>query len=299
MEGIMINILIVDDEKEIADLLEIYLKNDNFNVYKYYSSIKVIKDLEKLNIDLAVLDVMMPDMDGFELCNKIREKYNFPIIFLTAKVENIDKIKGLTIGADDYVTKPFEPLELVARIKSQLRRWCQYSYQKDWNLLLVNKWNKIPDNYEPNLVEVPGGEMVDERIYEPLMKILEDAREENWGELPMIVSGYRTNEKQQQLYKDKIKNYKNKGYSEEKAKEEAEKWVAVPGYSEHQLGFAVDINGVTYDLYFWLQENSYKYGFIFRYPGNKTDITGTAEEVWHYRYGGKEVAKEIYDKGIC
>ena len=120
----MINILIVDDEKEIADLLEIYLKNDNFNVYKYYSSIKAIKDLEKLNIDLAVLDVMMPDMDGFELCNKIREKYNFPIIFLTAKVENIDKIKGLTIGADDYVTKPFEPLELVARIKSQLRRWC-------------------------------------------------------------------------------------------------------------------------------------------------------------------------------
>ena len=141
--------------------------------------------------------------------------------------------------------------------------------------------------------------MVDERIYEPLMKILEDAREENWGELPMIVSGYRTNEKQQQLYKDKIKNYKNKGYSEEKAKEEAEKWVAVPGYSEHQLGFAVDINGATYDLYFWLQENSYKYGFIFRYPGNKIDITGTAEEVWHYRYVGKEVAKEIYDKGIC
>lgn len=92
--------------------------------------------------------------------------------------------------------------------------------------------------------------MVDERIYEPLMKMLEDAREENWGELPMIVSGYRTNEKQQQLYKDKIKNYKNKGYSEEKAKEEAEKWVAVPWYSEHQLGFAVDINGATYDLYF-------------------------------------------------
>jgi D-alanyl-D-alanine carboxypeptidase len=73
----------------------------------------------------------------------------------------------------------------------------------------------------------------------------------------------------------------------------------VPGHSEHQLGFAVDINGATYDVYLWLQENSYKYGFIFRYPGSKTDITGTAEEVWHYRYVGKEAAKEIYERGIC
>lgn len=145
----MSNILIVDDEKEIADLLEIYLKNDNFNVYKYYSSIEAIKDLEKLNIDLAVLDIMMPDMDGFEFCNKIREKYNFPIIFLTAKVENIDKIKGLTIGADDYVTKPFEPLELVARIKSQLRRYKKYNtinqkqYLIDFKGIVINK-----DTYE-------------------------------------------------------------------------------------------------------------------------------------------------------
>ena len=79
----------------------------------------------------------------------------------------------------------------------------------------------------------------------------------------------------------------------------AEQWVAVPGYSEHQLGFAVDINGATYDVYLWLQENSYKYGFIFRYPGNKTEITGTAEEVWHYRYVGVEAAAEIYEQGIC
>ena len=81
--------------------------------------------------------------------------------------------------------------------------------------------------------------------------------------------------------------------------EMAKEWVAAPGYSEHQLGFAVDINGATYDLYFWLQENSYKYGFIFRYPGSKTDITGTAEEVWHYRYVGKEAAAEIYEQQIC
>ena len=125
----MANILIVDDEKEIADLLEIYLKNENYNVYKYYSSKDVLNNLDNLKIDLAILDVMMPDIDGFELCNIIRKKYNFPIIFATAKVEDIDKITGLSIGADDYVTKPFQPLELIARVKAQLRRYKNYNIQ--------------------------------------------------------------------------------------------------------------------------------------------------------------------------
>ena len=169
----------------------------------------------------------------------------------------------------------------------------------EWNLVLVNKWNPIPQNCEINLVEVPGGEKVDERIYEPLMEMLEAAKEGNWDQLPMVVSGYRTQEKQQQLYDEKIAEYKQEGYSNEEAVEQAEQWVAVPGYSEHQLGIAVDINGATYDLYFWLQENSYKYGFIFRYPGAKTDITGTAEEVWHYRYVGVEAATEMYEQGLC
>ena len=169
----------------------------------------------------------------------------------------------------------------------------------DWYLTLVNRWNPIPENYEVNLVEVAGGEQVDERIYEPLMEMLEAAKEENWDQLPLVVSGYRTQEKQQRLYDDKIAKYRSQGYSENEAREMAEQWVAVPGYSEHQLGFAVDINGATYDVYLWLQENSYKYGFIFRYPGNKTEITGTAEEVWHYRYVGVEAAAEIYEQGIC
>ena len=125
----MVNILIVDDEEEIADLVEIYLKNENYQVYKYYSSKDVLENIDKLEIDLAILDVMMPDIDGFELCNKIREKYNFPIIFETAKVENIDKINGFSMGADDYVTKPFEPLELIARVKAQLRRYKKYNIQ--------------------------------------------------------------------------------------------------------------------------------------------------------------------------
>lgn len=99
--------------------------------------------------------------------------------------------------------------------------------------------------------------------------------------------------------KIKSMNIRENGYSKNEAIKEAEKWVSVPGYSEHQLGIAVDINGVTYDLYLWLQENSYKYGFIFRYPTGKTDITGVAEEVWHYRYVGIETATEIHEKGLC
>lgn len=168
-----------------------------------------------------------------------------------------------------------------------------------WNLMLVNAGNPIPDNYDVNLVEVEGGERVDERIYDSLMEMLDAAREGNLGELPMVVSGYRTQEKQQSLYDDKIAKFKKEGYSDSEAVELAGQWVALPGYSEHQLGFAVDINGAVYDVYSWLQENSYKYGFIFRYPGGKTDITGVAEEVWHYRYVGKEAAKEIYERGIC
>lgn len=129
------NILVVDDEKEIADLIEIYLQNEGYQVYKYYSSKEVLEDIQTKQIDLAILDVMMPDIDGFSLCLKIREKYEFPIIFVTAKVEDMDKISGLTIGADDYVTKPFQPLELVARVKAQLRRYKKYNHVEDENII--------------------------------------------------------------------------------------------------------------------------------------------------------------------
>lgn len=168
-----------------------------------------------------------------------------------------------------------------------------------WELVLVNFENPIPENYEPDLVEVPGGQKVDARIYQPLMEMLEAAREGNWDLSPKVVSGYRTQKKQQSLYDDKIDKYEKQGYSHEEARELAEQWVAVPGYSEHQIGLAVDINGATYDLYLWLQENSYKYGFTFRYPGNKTELTGVAEEVWHYRYVGVEAATEMYEQGLC
>ncbi len=122
-----INILVVDDEQSIADLIEVYLKNEGFTIYKFYNGQDALGCVESEQLELAILDVMLPDIDGFTLCQKIREKYNFPIIMLTAKEEEIDKITGLTLGADDYITKPFRPLELVARIKAQLRRFTKYN----------------------------------------------------------------------------------------------------------------------------------------------------------------------------
>ena len=120
-------ILVVDDEREIADLVELYLKNEGFAVRKFYNATDALDCVRTEELDLAILDVMLPDMDGFTLCARIREEHFWPIIMLTARVEDIDKIMGLTIGADDYITKPFNPLELVARVKTQLRRYTRYN----------------------------------------------------------------------------------------------------------------------------------------------------------------------------
>ena len=130
----MNKILVVDDEKEIADLVELYLKNENYTVYKYYSAKEVLDNIDNLDVDLAILDVMIQGKNGFEICRYIREKkLKFPIIMLTAKIEDNDKIKGLTLGADDYITKPFNPLELVARVKSALRRYTLYNNEEKNN----------------------------------------------------------------------------------------------------------------------------------------------------------------------
>ncbi len=120
------NILVVDDEKEIADLVEVYLKNEGYTILKCSTASDALNCVEQCPLDLAILDVMLPDLDGFSLCQKIRETHLFPIVMLTAKVEDTDKITGLTLGADDYITKPFNPLELVARVKTLLRRYLRY-----------------------------------------------------------------------------------------------------------------------------------------------------------------------------
>lgn len=151
-------ILVVDDEKEIRRLIEIYLNSEGYNTLLAGNGEEALKMLEKNEVHLIVLDIMMPKMDGIEACLKIRKDKNMPIIMLSAKGEDMDKILGLTTGADDYVTKPFNPLELVARIKSQLRR-----YMKLNNNDVINKSTILLDglsiNTETHEVKIDGKEI--------------------------------------------------------------------------------------------------------------------------------------------
>lgn len=176
------------------------------------------------------------------------------------------------------------------------------SKEYGWNLMLVNREHYIPDDYTVDLTELSNGQKVDSRIYPSLQEMFDSARAEGLG--LFVADGYRTKETQQQILDEKIEAYKSDGYSNEEAEKKAEEWVAVPGTSEHQLGLAVDINAdktqsSSDEVYRWLAENAYKYGFIQRYPENKTDITGTIYEPWHYRYVGKDASYEIYAKGLC
>lgn len=121
------HILVVDDEQEIADLVGMYLTSEGFEVTKCYTGQDALEATREQAFDLAILDVMLPDVSGFTLCAQLRQSHPFPILMLTAKTGDMDKINGLTIGADDYMTKPFNPLELAARVKAQLRRYTRYN----------------------------------------------------------------------------------------------------------------------------------------------------------------------------
>ncbi len=148
-----INILVVDDEKEIADLVEIYLVSDGYKVWKAQDAEEGLRILEEQDIHLVLLDIMMPGMDGIQMCRKIRETSNIPIIMLSAKSTDLDKIMGLGTGADDYVTKPFNPLELTARVKSQLRRYTQLNPnnnlgEKDANEITIRGMTINKDNHK-------------------------------------------------------------------------------------------------------------------------------------------------------
>ena len=121
----MANILVCDDDKEIVDAIEIYLSQDGYKIYKAYDGEQAIQILDKEEIHLLIMDIMMPKLDGIQAMIRIREKSNVPVILLTAKGEDSDKVLGLTVGADDYITKPFNPIEVSARVKSQLRRYMQ------------------------------------------------------------------------------------------------------------------------------------------------------------------------------
>ena len=134
-------ILVVDDEKEIADLVELYLESEGYEVHKCYNGKDALECIEKETLDLAILDVMLPDIDGFKICQKIRESFFYPVIMLTAKVEDTDKIMGLAIGADDYILKPFNPLEIVARVKTQLRRYKSYNHAEEAEHFIKNEYD--------------------------------------------------------------------------------------------------------------------------------------------------------------
>lgn len=182
------SVIIVDDEKEIADLVDVVLKNEGYETIKFYDSVEAYKEIKNSkNIELAILDVMMPVMDGFELCAKIRENYTYPIIMLTARVEDVDKITGLSIGADDYVTKPFNPLELLARVKAQLRRYKKYDAKNleifEANGLVIDKQKHTVSMFDENinltptefdilwlLCENAGNVVSSERIFEAVWK---------------------------------------------------------------------------------------------------------------------------------
>lgn len=138
-------VLIVDDDPEIAQLISVYLKNEGLQTRVVFSGSEALEDIHSQRFELAILDVMLPDISGFRLCEEIRSHYNYPVIMLTAKSEDIDKITGLTIGADDYITKPFNPVEMTARVKAQLRRYTQYNSRRlddsviDFQGLILNK----------------------------------------------------------------------------------------------------------------------------------------------------------------
>ncbi|HIX13197.1 MAG TPA: VanR-ABDEGLN family response regulator transcription factor [Candidatus Anaerofilum faecale] len=123
----MAHILLVDDEQEIAQLVRLYLENEGHTVTTLYDGGEAAKAIDQQEFDFAILDVMLPGQDGFSLCARIRQAHNYPVMMLTARTEDTDKINGLAIGADDYLTKPFNPLELVARVKAQLRRYTRYN----------------------------------------------------------------------------------------------------------------------------------------------------------------------------
>lgn len=166
------NVLVVDDEREIRDGIEIYLKNEGINVIKAGDGIEALEKLNEHTIHCIILDVMMPNLDGISTTFKIREQRNIPIIILSAKTEDADKVLGLQIGADDYVTKPFNPLELIARVKSQLRRYVMLGTYEGTKKKV--DLNGLTLDEEAKQVEVNGEAVkltpIEYRIVELLMK---------------------------------------------------------------------------------------------------------------------------------
>lgn len=179
--------------------------------------------------------------------------------------------------------------------------------QEDWQLLLVNAWHKLPEDYHVELKTLANGLQVDARIYDDLNAMLTDCREA--GLKPIVCSAYRTEDTQTRLYRNKVSRLLSAGWSRNTVEQEAARWVAPPGTSEHQTGLALDIVSADYQLLDeqqaqtpeqqWLMAHCWEYGFVLRYPTDKCAVTGIGYEPWHYRYVGKEAAREMQQKGLC
>ena len=155
----MYNILVVDDDKEIVSAIEIYLKKEGYKIFKAYNGKEAIKIIKENEIHLVILDIMMPEKDGLETLSEIRKDKNIPVILLSAKSEDYDKIGGLNSGADDYITKPFNPLELIARVNSCLRRYLNFGSLEDKNNNKIYKTGELEVNDETKQVTVDGKEV--------------------------------------------------------------------------------------------------------------------------------------------
>ncbi|MCR2032100.1 response regulator transcription factor [Anaerofustis stercorihominis] len=187
------NILVVDDDKEIVKAINIYLSNEGYNIYEAYDGYEALGILEKEEIHLIVLDIMMPKLDGIATITKVREKQNVPVIFLSAKSEDTDKIIGLNIGADDYVTKPFNPLELIARVKSLIRRYTILGNMSEMEADNILTTGGLSLNEDTTEVTVDGEEVKLTSTEFKILKLLmsrpnkvfsmEEIYEKVWGEL--------------------------------------------------------------------------------------------------------------------
>lgn len=178
---------------------------------------------------------------------------------------------------------------------------------RDWNLILVNPWNALPQDFSVELADLPGGHKIDARCREELLAMLDDCRAA--GLSPLICSSYRTMDYQISLYEEEVNRLHARGADWEEAYQTAATSIAYPGTSEHQTGLAVDLVDESYQMLDsaqedtpvqrWLMKNSWRYGFILRYPTDRGELTGIKYEPWHYRYVGYEAAKEIYERNIC
>ena len=202
--------------------------------------------------------------------------------------------------------QPLEPAEVPEEMPAEMP---EAAVEEDaWQLRLVSAAHPLPEDFEvPELTKLKGGHAIDSRVYPALQQMMDDCRAA--GLNPVICSSYRTHDKQEELFRKKVNTLRKQGYSQEEAETEAARWVARPGTSEHETGLAVDIVDKSYQLLDekqeqtpvqqWLMAHCAEYGFILRYPVEKSDLTGIGYEPWHYRYVGVEAAKAITEQGLC